>query len=444
MKKQSVKKYTALACAALCIVPMAAAFCGCSPREEVLKIYNWGDYIEEELLDVFEDWYMRETGKKIRVRYDTFDTNEDMIMRIEVIKADYDLVCPSDYMAERMIKDGLAQKLDKSIFDNMSRDDLYDGLAEKGDFDSDFEYFAPYCWGTFGIMYDVGTDEYSTIFEPDDARMKSWEALWTDFTTGGKKRTLMKDSVRDAYSAARIYANRDKLKELSNGFTDYNDAYKTELKSYFSSVSDEDIEQAKQTLIAQKKVLHKYEVDDGKNDMLAHTTPAWLGFFWSCDTGLIMQEEGGGHFYYEVPKEGSNIWLDGWIIPKYAKNTEAANYFLKFINMYDPDDENSQFAMTNFDYMGTSMAGKAVMEDAKADLLDMMYNELTAEDRAEMDQEDIDYADMMYNREEWFKLMYIDMMFPPDDVLARCEVMRDFGKQRGTDLDSMWIDVKTS
>ena len=90
------------------------------------------------------------------------------------------------------------------------------------------------------------------------------------------------------------------------------------------------------------------------------------------------------------------------------------------------------------------MAGKAVMEDAKADLLDMMYNELTAEDRAEMDQEDIDYADMMYNREEWFKLMYIDMMFPPDDVLARCEVMRDFGKQRGTDLDSMWIDVKTS
>ena len=241
MKKQSVKKYTALACAALCIVPMAAAFCGCSPREEVLKIYNWGDYIEEELLDVFEDWYMRETGKKIRVRYDTFDTNEDMIMRIEVIKADYDLVCPSDYMAERMIKDGLAQKLDKSIFDNMSRDDLYDGLAEKVDFDSDFEYFAPYCWGTFGIMYDVGTDEYSTIFEPDDARMKSWEALWTDFTTGGKKRTLMKDSVRDAYSAARIYANRDKLKELSNGFTDYNDAYKTELKSYFSSVSDEDL-----------------------------------------------------------------------------------------------------------------------------------------------------------------------------------------------------------
>ena len=216
------------------------------------------------------------------------------------------------------------------------------------------------------------------------------------------------------------------------------------MKSYFSAVSDEDIEQAKQTLIAQKKVLHKYEVDDGKNDMLAHTTPAWLGFFWSCDTGLIMQEEGGGHFYYEVPKEGSNIWLDGWIIPKYAKNTEAANYFLKFINMYDPDDENSQFAMTNFDYMGTSMAGKAVMEDAKADLLDMMYNELTAEDRAEMDQEDIDYADMMYNREEWFKLMYIDMMFPPDDVLARCEVMRDFGKQRGTDLDSMWIDVKTS
>ena len=338
-----------------------SALTACAPRDEVLKIYNWGDYIDEELLPEFEDWYKQETGKNITVRYDTFDTNEDMIMRIEVIKADYDLGCPSE----------------KEQFDNPSPDDMYDGLAGMIEpFDKDNEYFVPYVWGTFGIMYDVGDDRHETSFEPNDPRMKSWEAMWTDFTSGGRKRTLMKDSVRDAYSLARLYAGRDRLEELSNGFTDYtNENYRAELESYFTDVTDESIAQAKQTLIEQKKVLHKYEVDDGKNDMLAGTTPAWVAFLWSCDSGLIMQEESGGHFYYEVPREGSNVWLDGWIIPKYAKNVDAANYFLKFINLYDDEYD---FAMRNFDYMGSSMANKRVMEDAKADLMYTMYNGLTA------------------------------------------------------------------
>ena len=106
-----------LACAC---VPVTAA---CAPRDEVLKIYNWGDYIDEELIGDFEEWYAEETGKNITVQYDTFDTNESMIMRIEVLKSDYDLVCPSDYMAQRMITGGLAQKVDREIFD-MTADEI--------------------------------------------------------------------------------------------------------------------------------------------------------------------------------------------------------------------------------------------------------------------------------------------------------------------------------
>lgn len=394
----------------------STVFIGCSPRSEVLKIYNWGDYIDEDLIGEFEAWYVETTGNPIEVQYDTFDTNEDMITRIEVLKSDYDLVCPSEYMAERMINSGLAQKVDKTIFDFTEDGFFYDGLLDMvKPFDENNDYFVPYVWGTFGIMYDTN------YIEAGSEDMKSWEAMWSNKYS---KRILMKDSVRDAYSVARIYQNREKLSELSNGFTDYNEDYRAELTTYFSEISDSAIKSAQSALVKQKSLLYKYEVDDGKNDMLAGTTKAWYGFFWSCDTGLIMQEDGGDHFYYEVPKEGSNVWVDGWIIPKYAENTTAANYFLKFISMYEGDGEHD-YAMTNFDYMGTSMAVKAVMDDAKEMLIE-------------------DEDGFFEDREEWFKDMYIDMMFPPEDVLARCGVMRDFGKRRSTDLDSMWIDVKTS
>ncbi|MDE5592349.1 MAG: extracellular solute-binding protein [Clostridiales bacterium] len=406
------KKILGIIMAAVMATTSAAALVGCSPRDEVLKIYNWGDYIDESLIGEFEDWYKAETGKNIIVQYDTFETTEDVITRIEVLKSDYDLVCPSDYIAERMIKAGLAQKVDKDIFD-VTDDFLYDGLAEMvKPFDPNNDYYVPYVWGTFGIMYDTN------YIDAGSEDMTSWEAMWSPKY---KKHILMKDSVRDAYSVAQIYANREKLSQLSDGFTDYNDEYREELISYFTGTSENLIKTAQDALVTQKRLLYKYEVDDGKNDMLAGTTEAHLGLFWSCDTCLIMQEDGGDHFYYEVPKEGSNVWVDGWLIPKYAGNVTAANYFLKFINLYDDDHD---YAMTNFDYMGASMASKAVMEDAKAALIE-------------------DEDGFFEDKEEWFKDMYIDMLFPSEEVLARCGVMRDFGKKWSTELDSMWIDVKT-
>ena len=407
------KKIMGIIMAGVMATSSAAAFVACSPRNEVLKIYNWGDYIDESLIGEFEDWYAAKTGKNITVQYDTFDTNEDMLMRIEVLKSDYDLVCPSDYMAERMIKSGLAQKVNRDIIDITQDGFLVDGLSEMVQpFDPKNEYFVPYCWGTLGIMYDTNK------IEAGSEDMKSWAAAWSkDY----KKHILMKDSVRDAYSIAQIYINTDKLSELSDGFTDYNEQYRQELISYFTTTSDKMIRQARDSLVKQKSMLFKYEVDDGKNDMLAGTTQAYLGTFWSCDVGLIMQEDGGEHFYYEVPKEGSNVWLDGWIIPKYAGNKTAANYFLQFINLYDDEYD---FAMTNFDYMGTSMANKAVMDDAKIALIE-------------------DEDGFFEDKEDWFKDMYLEMMFPSEEVLARCGVMRDFGKKWSTELDSMWIDVKT-
>lgn len=414
------KKLVSALTAGIVAVTAPLSFAGCTPRSNVIKIYNWGDYINEELIEEFESWYYEETGESITVKYDTFDTNETMLTRIETQHADYDLVCPSDYIAERMIKEGLALKVDTEIFDMTEEGLLYDTLLKmiRDSIDETNEYFTPYVWGTVGIMYDVDhIDPDSELGE----LCNSWEALWSDKweKQTGKKRVLMKDSVRDAYSVAMIYANTDKLSEMTNGFTNYDSQdYRDTLISYFSTVSDESIRLAQDALIKQKRVAHKYEVDDGKMDMVAGTTEAWLGVFWSCDPELIMIEDGGDHFYYTVPKEGSNVWIDGWIIPKYAKNTKAANYFLKFINTYD-------YAYTNFDYLGSSIAVVDVMEDAK-----------------EYYEEDEDgFFDDYY---DGFKQMYIEMLFPSDEVLSRCAIMRDFGIERNTDLDSMWIDVKTT
>lgn len=407
------KRFLPMLAAAVAAAPSFLLF-GCAPRSQVLKIYNWGDYIEDSLIGEFEGWYKEQTGEHITVKYDTFDTNETMLMRIETQKADYDLVCPSDYIAERMIKSGLAKKVDAEIFDPKTPDLFYDGLADMvAPFDENNEYFVPYVWGTFGIMYDTNK------IDAGSEKAESWGALWSDEwkQTTGKRRVLMKDSVRDAYSVAMIYANTDKLAGLSDGFTDYNAEYRKELVSYFSEVTDDTLATAQKTLIEQKKAVCKYEVDDGKNDMVAGTTDAYLGLFWSCDAGLIMLEDGGDHFYYAVPKEGSNVWVDGWLIPKYAKNEKAANYFLKFINTHE-------FAAINFDYMGTSIAVKSVMEEAKIAM-----------------EEDDEFFEGFY---DGFKQMYIDMMFPSETVIARSAVMRDFGVKMGTALDSMWIDVKTS
>ncbi len=408
--RKAVSVFAAIAVA----ITFSCTLTACTPRNEVLKIYNWGDYIEESLVGEFEKWYKKETGKNITVDYDTFDTNETMLMRIETQKADYDLVCPSDYIAERMIKSKLAKKIDKSIFDVDMDTAFYDGLADMiKPFDPENEYYVPYVWGTFGIMYD--TDH----IEPGADVCKSWEALWSrDWEKKtGKRRVLMKDSVRDAYSVARLYKNRQKLSDLSDGFTNYqNQGYIDELTSYFSVVNSKTIKEAQDTLIKQKAAVYKYEVDNGKEDMLAGTTEAWMGLFWSCDVLLVMIEDGGDHFYYEVPREGSNVWVDGWIIPKYAENTEAANYFLKFINTHE-------YAKTNFDWMGASMSLKSVMDESKREL-----------------EQDDEFFSAYYPE---FKDMYLDTLFPPQEVLARCGVMRDCGLKKSTDLDSMWIDVKT-
>lgn len=404
------------------VVGALGALTGCGDRSETLKIYNWGEYMSPDVYRGFSEWYLNETGKTIKVQYNEFDTNETMFTEISVNRTDYDLVCPSDYMIERMIKANLLQEINSEIFDVNQAGLFYDGLTDmvQQAFDPGLKYTVPYVWGTFGIMYDASK-------VTDAADMNSWSAMFSDKYDGT---ILMKNSVRDAYSVAQIYNNTELLREKSNGFTDYGEQYSAALNDIFSTVSDATVEQARVTLTAQKPLLIRYEVDDGKDDMLSGSTDAKLGLFWSCDAGYVMNDveipatgcakesvvPGNKNLFYTVPKEGSNVWVDGFVIPKTAGNSEAANYFLKYIC-------TTSVAKENMDWMGTSVAVKGAMELAEQEL---------AEDE-----------EFFADTRDGFKEMYMEMMFPSDEVLSRCAIMKDFG-EFNLKLDDMWIQVKTA
>ena len=429
--RKSISRIVVMIFAAFCLM---LCFGACESRDEVLKIYNWGEYMDPEVYEAFEDWYYEQTGKTIRVQYKEFDTNESMYTEVSVNKSDYDLVCPSDYMVQRMIREKLLLELDKSIF--KAEDDLYyEGLRELMEeaFDPGLKYTVPYIWGTFGIMYDS-----KEAVDPED--MKSWDAMFSDKYKG---HILMKNSVRDAYSMAQIYNNAEVLGKRSKNFTDYGEEYKAELNKIFASTDSTKINEAKKTLIAQKKVLKRYEVDDGKDDMLQGGTGSWLGFFWSCDAGYVMNDTeieasgcaggqtipGNKDLRYVVPKEGSNVWVDSFVIPKYSRNPSAANYFLKYLctAVIDEEDEDwggSLVAEKNMDWLGTSVAVRGAM-----DAMREYYEE--------------DEDGFFEGTEEDFRDMYLDMMFPSAETLSRCAIMKDFG-ELNFELDGMWIDIKTA
>lgn len=399
MKKKPIVFLTVL----FAVVTAFGMFTGCTKREDKLIIRNWGEYMDPEVYEGFEEWYKEQTGKTVKVDYDEFSTNEDMYTQITVSNADYDLVCPSDYMAERMIENNYAQKIDTEIFDIHQEGLFYDGLMEMAvTVDPENEYFVPYVWGTMGIMYN--TEQVS-----DAEAMKSWEALWSADYSG---KILMKDSVRDSYSIAQIYNKRNELK-AADDYAVYGEHYQALLDSIFSTANAQTIAEAKATLLAQKPLLEKYEVDDGKESMLSGQTDAVLGLFWSCDAGYIMTEEGGQKFMYVVPEEGSNVWVDGWIIPAGAKNAEAANWFLKYICQAD-------VAKQNMDWLGTSVAVKSAMEAAKSELEEETFEGAV----------------------DGFKEMYLEMVFPSEETLRRCKIMRDFGEEMSAALDEMWTEVR--
>ena len=288
--------------------------CGCSPKSETLtlNVYNWGEYISdgsEETINVneeFEKYCLDKLGKKVKVNYTTYASNEDMYNKIKSGSASYDVIIPSDYMIERMIEENMLQKLDFSNIPNYKYvNEDFRGLF----FDANDEYSVPYTYGMIGIIYNE-----DMVDEEDTG---SWDLLWNDKYNG---QILQFNNPRDAFGTA-IY-------------------------SVGGDVNTTDVsvwENAAQKLKEQKPLIQSYVMDEIFNKMKngsAAVAPYYAGDY------LTMHDSNESlKFYY--PKEGTNVFVDSMCIPNCARNKELAEQYINFML-------TDEIAIANAEYIAYS------------------------------------------------------------------------------------------
>lgn len=335
---------------AICIVFIGGGFYYAKENDvmngEKLVVYNWGEYIDPEVLTMFEE----ETG--IDIVYEEFETNEILYPKISSGAIAYDVICPSDYMIQRMIENDLLSEIN---FDNIPnlKNIGKQYLERSRQFDPENKYSVPYCWGTVGILYNK-----MMVDEPVD----SWSILWDPKY---KDNILMQDSVRDAFGMTLKYL----------GYS-------------LNSIDLDELTEAKNLLIEQKPLVQAYVIDQVRDKMIGNE--AALGVIYSGEA--IYTQKENPNLEYVIPKEGSNIWIDSWVIPKNAEHKENAEKFINFLCRPD-------IALMNFEYITYSTpneAARELIEDESIRNSEIAFPDLSKYDNLETFQYLGTEADQVY------------------------------------------------
>lgn len=314
---------------------------------EQVIVYNWGEYIDPVVLEMFTE----ETG--IEVIYDEYETNETMYPKVANGAAEYDIVCPSDYMIQKMIDNNLLAEINFDNVPNLKNIDP-NYLIQSQEFDPENKYSVPYCVGTVGILYNK-----TMVYEPID----SWDVLWDERYADN---ILMQDSVRDAFMVS--------LKRL--GYS-------------MNSMDAKELEEAKNDLIAQKPLTQAYVVDQVRDKMIGNE--AAIGVIYSGEAIYTQQEN--PDLEYVIPKEGTNVWIDSWCILKDAPNKENAEAFINFLCRPD-------IALINFEYITYSTPNKearALIEDESIRNSTIAFPDLSQYEHLETYRYLGEEADRIYN-----------------------------------------------
>ncbi len=271
-----------LIAAVLAMVLTAVAGCG-SEQKETLNVLNYDIYIDKDLLKEFQE------ANNVTIKYDTYATPEEMYIKAKAGASNYDLIISSEYMIERMISEGMVNKLN---FDNIPNYKFIGEDFKNQPYDPDNEYAVPYFWGTLGILYNKNTV---------DASSDSWAMLWDE---NYSKKIIMMDSQRDSFGAA--------LKLL--GYS-------------MNTVNEKELDEAKELLLKQKPLVMAY-ITDGAPDIMVNEE-ADMALVWSGEAVAAMAENENLDFV--IPKEGSNIWIDAMFVPSTTKNQPLAEKFIDFL-----------------------------------------------------------------------------------------------------------------
>ena len=373
-------------------------------RSNVLKVYNWSDYIAEGVLDDFKSWYKEQTGESIDVIYMTFDVNEAMLSKIEKGHEDYDVVCPSDDIIERMLDKGLLLPLDfKSLgstpnYIEANRSPFIEQMFRSINPSIDAnQYSVAYMWGTTGIIYNpkfVTREEAST-----------WDVIRNPKFAG---KILIKDAPRDVYAPVLIYLKQN---ELKNG--------KVTLQDLMRDSSDESLQMVQDYLMQCKPGVNGWEADLGKEQMTKNR--AYVSLNWSGDAVWAIEEAAAVNVEldYVVPEEGSTVWFDGWVIPKYAKNIKAATYVINFMCRQD-------IAIRNMEETGY------VASNGSREVLESQIDE------------SLEPIDLSYFFGPDASAVRVNPILYPDlSVIERCALEHDWGDDTEK-LLKMWQNVKGS
>ncbi len=438
---------------------------GADGKEIVLRVCNWEEYIdtgdwdadeaidldsmtvygENSMIEDFETWYYETYGVKVRVEYSTFGTNEDLYNMLTLGDV-YDLVCPSEYMIMKLMAEDALVPLSADFFDTDNEYNYYiKGVSPY--IDSVFSskqiggeswstYAAGYMWGVTGFVYNpevVSQEEASTwqiISDPKYSRQ-----------------VTIKDNVRDSYFAAVGALKSDLL--TSAAFKNDPD-YPQKLEEEMNDTSPEMIAAVQDYLQKVKDNVYSFETDSGKADMITGKVVA--NYQWSGDAVYTMDQadEDDYTLCFAVPEESTNIYFDGWVMPKRgidgdAEKQQAAEAFINFVSRPDNVVRNMYF----IGYTSVISGGDDPLIFEYAD-----WNYGADEEEEETANYDLSYffADGKSGREADQRYQItasvdavnrqLSAQYPSEEVINRASIMIYWDEEQSAWTNQMWINVR--
>ncbi len=418
-------------------------------NENVLRIASWDEYIDEggedsyvenslPLYEEFEDWYFKQTGKKIKVEYIALQDNETMYNKIKMGDS-YDLLCPSEYMIMKLASEGYLQKLPESFFDTEKEENYYvknlspyiRDVFENGklkDGSSWAEYSAGYMWGTTGF-----------IFNPEHLNreeMKRWNYL---LSPSCNRQITIKDNVRDSYFVGLGIYHENELLQLKSQYEKgevSRETYKMKLSAF---MNDTDSVLGVQNKLQQaRKNLYGIETDEAKSEIIAGRLDA--SYQWSGDAVYLIDEAEAYNeknpllLEYSIPEAASNLWFDGWVLMNESKNVEAATAFINFLSM-------PQNVVRNMYYIGytSCIGGNEVFEYIKETY---GFDEENEEKPMEYDLSYFFGENSVFTVSESQTRRQLFAQYPDVKTIDRLVVMNYFDKKTNEQLNRMWNTIK--